>query len=393
MFYNFLWNDKGDKIKRKVMINDYSEGGLKMIDIVSFNRSLKATWIKRYLDKENCGSWKSFFDLELEKYGGEVTLTGNLGIKDSRNVIKVSDPFFKEILEIWSEVNYEETFVSDYHFRTSPLWYNSLVKVENRPVFFKEWFLKGTTKVEHLMDDSGKFLSLTAFQTTHNLTVRPLTFFGIISSIKLLQRYIPHNTRMWTKHKHESFLSNFLKSKKPSKLVYERLVSGKSESPSQSQQKWQEDLFTTKQDFNWKEAYQMAFQCTKSTKLITFNFKFLHRRISTNNFLKKIGLVDSEKCTFCERETEKLTHLFWACPKTQFFWTNFKVWLQSCQVIAKEAPLEPDTALGLRPDSSKLKLQINFCCLNAKYYIWLCRQKKCSSKLKDFYSISSISMK
>ena len=127
----------------------------------------------------------------------------------------------------------------------------------------------------------------------------------------------------------------------------------------------------------------MAFQCTKSTKLITFNFKFLHRRISTNNFLKKIGLVDSEKCTFCERETEKLAPLFWACPKTQFFWTNLKVWLQSCQVTAKETSLEPDTALGLRPGSSKHKLQINFCCLNAKYYIWLCRQKKCSPKLKD----------
>ena len=43
-----------------------------------------------------------------------------------------------------------------------------------------------------------------------------------------------------------------------------------------------------------------------------------------------------------------------------------------------------DTALGLRPDSSKHELQINFCCLNAKCYIWLCRQKKCSPKLKDF---------
>ena len=63
----------------------------------------------------------------------------------------------------------------------------------------------------------------------------------------------------------------------------------------------------------------MAFQCTKSTKLITFNFKFLHRRISTNNFLKKIGLVDSEKCTFCEKETEKLAHLFWTCTETQVF--------------------------------------------------------------------------
>ena len=41
---------------------------------------------------------KVFFDLELEKYRGEVTLTGNLGIKESCN-IKVSDLFFKEILE------------------------------------------------------------------------------------------------------------------------------------------------------------------------------------------------------------------------------------------------------------------------------------------------------
>ena len=56
MFYNFLWNGKGDKIKRNIMISDYSEGGLKMIDIASFYRSLKATWIKKFLDKENCGS-------------------------------------------------------------------------------------------------------------------------------------------------------------------------------------------------------------------------------------------------------------------------------------------------------------------------------------------------
>ena len=114
MFYNFLWNDKGDKIKKN-MINDYSEGGLKLIDIASFNRSLKATWIKKYLDKENCGIWKSLFDSELDKYGGEVTLTGNLNIIDSRNIIKVSDPFFKEILEIWSEANYDVNIMSDYH--------------------------------------------------------------------------------------------------------------------------------------------------------------------------------------------------------------------------------------------------------------------------------------
>ena len=36
------------------------------------------------------------FDLELD--GGKVTLTANLNITDSCNIIKVPDPFFKEIL-------------------------------------------------------------------------------------------------------------------------------------------------------------------------------------------------------------------------------------------------------------------------------------------------------
>jgi len=43
------------------------------IDIASFNRALKVKWIKKYQDKENCGSWKSFFDSELEKCGSEGT--------------------------------------------------------------------------------------------------------------------------------------------------------------------------------------------------------------------------------------------------------------------------------------------------------------------------------
>jgi len=68
---------------------------------------------------------------------------------------------------------------------------------------------------------------------------------------------------------------------------------------------------------------------------------------------------------------------------------NFKVWLQCCHVIAKETPLKPVTALGQKPDGSKSKLQINFCCLNAKYYIWLCRQKKCSPKLNNFLQYSN----
>ena len=60
-FYHFLWDGKPDKIKRNVIINEYGDGGLKMIDLFSFNKSLKTIWIKKYLEKTNMGKWKFFF--------------------------------------------------------------------------------------------------------------------------------------------------------------------------------------------------------------------------------------------------------------------------------------------------------------------------------------------
>ena len=60
MFFNFLWNGKGDKIKRDIMISDYNNGGLKMIDINLFNKALKSSWIAKYLDPENQGKVETF---------------------------------------------------------------------------------------------------------------------------------------------------------------------------------------------------------------------------------------------------------------------------------------------------------------------------------------------
>ena len=71
-----------------------------MIDIASFNKSPKATWIQKYLDPESCSKWKRPFDSELERNGGEAILKGNLIKKDVKN-LKISDPFVKEILVIW----------------------------------------------------------------------------------------------------------------------------------------------------------------------------------------------------------------------------------------------------------------------------------------------------
>ena len=106
--YNFLWDGKGDKIKRDTMISDYEQGGLKMVDVKIFSKALKATWIKKYLDQNNHAKWKLFFDLQLQDLGGATFFRGNLNQKDLLKVGKVSDVFLQEILQIWSEVTFED---------------------------------------------------------------------------------------------------------------------------------------------------------------------------------------------------------------------------------------------------------------------------------------------
>ena len=46
MFFNFLWNNKVDKVKRNTVLGNYEDGGLKMPHVLSFVDALKISWIK-----------------------------------------------------------------------------------------------------------------------------------------------------------------------------------------------------------------------------------------------------------------------------------------------------------------------------------------------------------
>jgi hypothetical protein len=51
----FLW-DGNDKISREMLMSDYDFGGIKMIDLRSYFRSLKAAWVARLLDETTNGN-------------------------------------------------------------------------------------------------------------------------------------------------------------------------------------------------------------------------------------------------------------------------------------------------------------------------------------------------
>ena len=297
-----FWSGSGDKIKRDVIISDYKNGGLRMIDIKSCNKVLKSTWVKKYLDNDNHGKWKLLFDSEIHDLGGDVIFKGNLNKNDLAKFIHISDAFTSEVLKIWSEISYNGNTTSTEHLLSLPLWQNSLVRIGNKPVYYKSWSSKGIQNVRHLMKDVHNFLSFTELKECFDIETNFLSYYGLVSCIKLLRNAMENQNE--TNKIFSTFVENFIKAPKSNMLAYKKLVSAK----QSSREKWSADCnlrcFKT---IDWEMAYKLPFYSTKAAKLIVFQFKLLHRRSATNDFLNEIGIRENDICTFCRTEKESFS--------------------------------------------------------------------------------------
>lgn len=133
------------------------------------------------------------------------------------------------------------------------------------------------------MKDSDNFLSFSEFKDRYGITEKNyLAFYGLLSVLKQkIKEPLCNNTNM----QYESFYTKFMKASKPSRQAYKKIIGLKQRCPTNSQEQWARDC--AHEPIDWRAAYQPSFQCTRSTKLIVFQFKLPHRRLATNDFLKK----------------------------------------------------------------------------------------------------------
>ena len=131
--------------------------------------------------------------------------------------ILTEDPHIEIIVEIWSDTFFEGRIESKDYFLSLPLWQNSLIRINNATVIYKEWLSRSIAKIKHSTDNSNIFISLVSFQNKYEIQIKLLMFFGIIFAIKLLQQQI-QTTQLF---------NTFLKSQKSSRIVYYQLISDK----------------------------------------------------------------------------------------------------------------------------------------------------------------------
>jgi hypothetical protein len=96
--FKFIWKGKSDKIKRSVLINTYEKGGLNMVGIDSYFKSLKTSWVSR-LTNNNLANWKVIPMRYFNKLG-KHWLVFNMNIDDINNLPKINNlpAFYRDII-------------------------------------------------------------------------------------------------------------------------------------------------------------------------------------------------------------------------------------------------------------------------------------------------------
>ena len=284
--------------------------------------------------------------------------------KDARKLY-IKDDFIQELIELWTDLNYKDSFASQANFTAEHIWNNSMIRIADKTIFYKHWANAGVMKINDVMASDSRILSYSCFKDKFSF----IEFCSITSAIRSATR--SQKLALSDEKILENLLLKLNSSNKPSQAAYKILID-KCTRPEKSQKKWIRYCeLVDVENLDWESIYLLSRICTLSTKLRNFQFKFLHRRIATNSFLFKIKFSESNLCCFCQTAQETLLHLFWECPITEAFWNSVQQFFVSVDLIPATQNLTLCQCLGLKVEKSVLL--VNHCLLLARFYIYSCK--------------------
>ena len=174
---------KSFKVKQSVMIKDYNQGGLKMINLEAFVNSLKITWIRRLMTSES--KWteivKMYVDISKLPFCGQCFF--ELVSK------KCTDNFWAEAFDAFSKL-IEKLPVKKERIFECPLFFNPDIVVGFESIFIKSWFKAGINCIGDLVTINNTIMEYNEFKANYHVKSDYLTYQRIKTSLqKALKKY------------------------------------------------------------------------------------------------------------------------------------------------------------------------------------------------------------
>ena len=230
--------------------------------------------------------------------------------------------------------------------------------------------------------EDREFLSFGQFTAKYNLNIDFITYHAIISSIKKYTCF-KNLEETGIELKSQPAIDIIIKTKKGASLIYKKFIDDCT-IDSKGKGKWASVTDISNED--WHNAFSFLKWTTKDTKLRWLQYRILHSILTTNRSVSKFKENQSDLCSFCNRDSETIIHLFYECTVVEKFWKDLSFLLNKRCKHSNNFQINKNKRLILFGQSDNVYTD-NICdviILMAKFYIYRCKVNGTSLILKNF---------
>ena len=321
LLFKFVWNDRPDKVKRNKLVQGFEFGGLKMVEVESFIKSLKVSWLKRLYWANANVLWANHIKTHLPVID-DLVCFGHSKLKELAK--NLNNKFWSDVLYAWADfcAAYQPTLSE---ILTDKLWFSDFTKYKKSIVH--AWNDRGLRFIADIYNkETGVAYD---FNSLCRLFDIKMTFLCHASLIRSISTNIPtlQRTDMVPFPNIPYKISLLATKSNTSQIAYKTLVATlrrRNTNQASNAQKWLRDIGV----FHNETICEIRMS-TRNTYLQYFHYRIACRIVATNTFLHRIGKVESPLCSFCKNQSETLRHILWDCTVVQDYISKITRYLKT----------------------------------------------------------------
>ena len=331
--YRFFWKNKHPLVNRDILSLPLKEGGFNIPRLETRIQAFRLNTLRRLLSEEEA-HWKHFTSYFLRVSNlhlGKMTLIMDFPLQRINGNILL---FHKELLTAWHRHRLLRTRTRSPESVTDilnePLFMNSLISTNDKPLFFPDWITAGITRIKDICYEViPKYLPVTAIHEM--LTDKtPRTLSKTTDELRELLHAIP---LQWSQQ-------IFMNAPRPPPTLQPCFqISGPGQTHTDLQtcktRHFYSQLLAAHKPLipaldHWKRTLQpepffnARLWKTLYSPLVTnhqgdVNWKIAHRVLPTALSLNRMRVYDSPNCVKCGA-TDTIEHTLLECPHVVNFW-------------------------------------------------------------------------
>ena len=361
----FIWGKRArPKISTKTLQRERKNGGLKLVDLETKDRALKISWIQTIQEEEEIANLVYH---SLNSNLKETIWLTNLHVSDVDMVIDESaNTFWKDVLKAWSHIN-----ALDKIALWQPIWWNSLIRIGNKPVLYTTPFARGLVEIGQFYNGIS-FIS--ADEADQRFSLDILKYNGLRTAIKSAIKNYGFT-------ENDPLYYEICKDKNIVKKAYSELLK-KNYIEDEAIRKWCCDLSIELSEDLAEKVFINVLKLTVIGKLRSFQYRLLRRAVITNVHLAKWGIISSNMCSFCDIHVESVLHLMVECDHVKVLWKKIA---DLCMDMFGMTISTTADKIIFNEICSNSKYRIcNMICLITKQYVY---RQRCQKKCLDFLEL------